>query len=532
MGKSIDGISIPAAPSLPEMNGPIAKEGKMKKKIIILVSAVLIIAAAIGIFIYIENGGLSRWKTSTPEKQGMDPAILTKMFLDIEESGKSINSITIIRNGYLVNDTYFYPYKKGLQHSLNSCTKSVISALTGIVQEEGQIDINRNVLGCFSDISIVNSDKRKQNMKIQDLLTMTTGFEWEMTDNISTNQMLQSPDWAKFTLDLPMKEEPGLNFNYCNGAAEVMSAILTKATNQYAGNIAVEKFKPLGIRDFAWNANGNINNGYSGLYMYPKDMAKFGYLYLKDGNWNGTQVISEAWVKESTTMHTKADWTPLLPGYGYMWWVTSFGGYTALGDGGNYIFVVPESNLVVVFTGGLFSTDDLFYPVELMNQYIIPSVKTNESTKFEPEAAESLKAELGRVQKAPAPEKVKPLPKIAAKLSGKPFVLEGSGVYTLFFKEGENEATLRQDFKYDFPVGLDGIFRITDASKVYGDSGVSYHRAIKGEWIDGDTFQIFDQSLEEGFETTYTFQFGNDQVLLTLKSNLGWEQTFSGKFPL
>lgn len=502
----------------------------MKKKIIFLVSATFIIAAAIGIFIYTDNSGQSRWKTSTPAEEGMDPAILTEMYRDIEKSGKSINSITIIRNGYLVNDTYFYPYQEGLEHSLNSCTKSVISALTGIVQEEGLIDINNNALDYFSDISIANVDKRKQNIKIQNLLTMTTGLEWEAAGNASTNQMLQSPDWTKFTLSLPMKQEPGLNFNYCNGAAEVMSAIITKATNQYAGNIAAEKFKPLGIRDFAWNSNGNISTGYSGLYMYPEDMAKFGYLYLKDGNWNGTQVIPKAWVKESTAMHTKADWTPLLPGYGYMWWVTSFGGYTALGYGGNYIFVVPEFDLVVVFTGGLFSTDDLFYPVELMNQYIIPSVKANEPAKFETAAAESLKAELDRVQNAPAPEQVKPMPEIAAKLSGKPFSLEGSGVYALFFKEGENEATLRQDSRYDFPVGLDGTFRITDASKVYGESGISYHRAMKGEWADQNTFQIFDRNLEEGFETTYTFRFSNDQVLLTLKSNLGWEQSFSGKF--
>ena len=130
----------------------------------------------------------------------MDPQVLADMIDSIQISGKSINSVTIIRNGYLVNETYFYPYQKGYRHALNSDTKSVLSALVGIAISEGKIkSVDDKVLDYFPDTDITNVDERKKNMTIRDLLTMRTGLDWQFDGNVSTSEMLQSPDWTHNT---------------------------------------------------------------------------------------------------------------------------------------------------------------------------------------------------------------------------------------------------------------------------------------------------------------------------------------------
>lgn len=151
------------------------------------------------------------WRISTPEEQGMDSRILADMIKSIKERGKSVNSVTIIHNGYSVNDTYFYPYQKGLKHSMNSCTKSFVSALIGTAIEDRHIkSVDEKVLDYFQDMKIANRSHLKQELTLENLLTMTTGLNWEFNNNVSTNQMLGSRDWTRFVVDQSMKEKPGL----------------------------------------------------------------------------------------------------------------------------------------------------------------------------------------------------------------------------------------------------------------------------------------------------------------------------------
>ena len=410
-----------------------------------------------------------------------------------------------------------------MKHSLNSCTKSVLSALVGIAINEGYINsVNDKVLDYFPDMKIANIDQRKQNLKIVDLLTMSTGFDWELSNNLSTNQMLQSPNWTKFVLDRPMKEDPGQSFNYCNGAAHLISSIIQKTTGKSAGEFAAEKLQ-LGIQDAYWSFSPeNVNSGYSGMYLQPTDMAKFGYLYLKKGIWNGQQIIPEIWINESTKEHIKATWTPLFPGYGYMWWTNRFGGYSALGYGGNYIFVIPASQLVVVFTGGLLYGENIFFPGELMEKYVLPSIKTESALKPNPVGMASLNKALDMVQKAPSPKPVPPLPKVAQNISGKTFTIANSFSFRFTFNDS-NECTYEQWPKYfSDQVGLDDIFRINDIGDV-GELPDHNHSADKGRWLDEQTFQRTERILEEGFEMVYTYHFDNDRVELTITSNLSGE---------
>ena len=472
------------------------------------------------------------WRTSSPEEQGMDSQMLADMINSIQISGKSVNSVTVIRNGFLVNETYFYPYQKGYRHALNSDTKSILSALVGIAIEEGHIgSVDDKVLDYFPGADIANVDARKKDMTIRDLLTMRTGLDWQFDGNVSTGEMLQSPDWTKFTLDLPMREEPGQSFNYCNGAANVISAVIQKTTGKTAAEYAEEKLAPLGMDDIFWSAGPEgVSAGYSGIYMSPDDMAKFGYLYLRNGLWNGQQIIPQGWVEESTKQQTEGGWVPLFPGYGYMWWMNRFGGYSALAHGGNYIFVVPEKDLVVVFTGGIFDYQDMFYPGELMEQYIIPAVKSD-SVLGPNQAAEAALRQAAEAAGEPKAEPVSCLPPIAAEISGKPIELSnegGSTVLTVTFNGG-SEFTVDSDGIIK-KVGLDGIYRVSKESNVFG-TYTGGHKALKGSWINENTLQVVEQDLEDGFITVYTACFDNGVVILQAEYNLGFKLFFTGNDP-
>jgi CubicO group peptidase (beta-lactamase class C family) len=471
------------------------------------------------------------WRASTPEEQGMDSQKLADMINAIGANGISINSVTIIRNGYMVDDTYFYPYQKEFRHAANSETKSFLSALAGIAMEEGDIKgVDGKVLDYFKDQAVANVDQRKQRLTIRNLMTMTTGLDWQFDGNVSTQQMLQSQNWTNFTLDLPMKEDPGRTFNYCNGASNVLSAIIQKTTGKSAFDYAAEKLAPLGMRDLFWSADPEgVSTGYSGIYIYPEDAAKFGYLYLRDGEWDGKQVVPKKWIEESTTKQANGSWNPIFPGYGYMWWTNRFGGYAALGFGGNYIFVVPKLDLVVVFTGGIFNNADLFYPGELMEQYVLPAVKSKTALAANQEASDSLKQAIDRVQN-PHATAAPPLPTLAKKISGKTYNLATGDIttpVTLYFNEGDSEFTIDLDSKSK-KVGLDNVYRISHEANAFGTLPDS-HKADKGLWVDGDTLKVVERDLEDGFDTVFTIDFEGDHIALHAQYSLGYEVTYTGE---
>lgn len=264
--------------------------------------------------------------------------------------------------------------------NLYSCSKSVTSALIGIAIDKGYIKgVNQPVLDFFPQRNAKNLDAAKKAMTLEHLLTMTTGLECH--DNYRYNwtglaQMRLSDDWVKYMIDLPMAQAPGADFEYCNGATFLLSAILQHQTGMSALKFAEENlFAPLSITDYSWQSNAQeITLGYSRLYMQPRYMAKIGYLYLHNGLWDGKQIISSRWIKDSTRKHISTR-GPL--GYGYQWWTTNSGEYFAIGYGGQRIFVVPDKNLVVVFTSSL-STKDQNIPTGLLYSNIIPAVRSDE----------------------------------------------------------------------------------------------------------------------------------------------------------
>jgi CubicO group peptidase (beta-lactamase class C family) len=312
------------------------------------------------------------WRTALPQTQGMDPEKLKQMFAAIEDQNLALHSVVVVRNGYIVAEMYYAPYEQNTRHELYSCTKSFISALVGIAIEEGYLEgVDESVLACFPTYDFANTDARKSAMTIEHLLTMTSGLDWPEGDPIY-RQLWSSKDWVQFVLDRPMVAEPGSQFNYNSGCSHVLSAIVAKRSGVLTQDFAQEHlFAPLGISNLNWDRDSNgLAIGGWGLQITPRDMAKFGYLYLHEGVWDGQQIVPAAWVQTSTAPHVETGQTF---NYGYQWWTYSkWGAYAAKGRYGQRIFVIPEYELVVVFTAEM---DNDAASVALIEDFIVPAVQ-------------------------------------------------------------------------------------------------------------------------------------------------------------
>jgi CubicO group peptidase (beta-lactamase class C family) len=312
------------------------------------------------------------WRTSIPEEQGMDSQRLAQMLTMIQQQHMNLHSLLIIRNGYLVSETYFGEYQPDTRHELYSCTKSFISTLVGIALDQGYIDrTDQRVVDFFPEQKFANLDEEKKAMTLEDLLTMRSGLDWQEADPVY-GAMYRSSDWVQFVLDKPMAQPPGSQFNYCSGCSHILSAILQQTTGMNPRDFAEQYlFQPLGISNIQWDTDATgIPIGGWGLQITPRDMAKLGYLYLQEGQWDRQQIISAKWVENATQKHTETDGAL---GYGYQWWTyPSLAAYTAMGRYGQTIFVIPEANLVIVTTAQMDNHDEVF---DLIEQYILPAAQ-------------------------------------------------------------------------------------------------------------------------------------------------------------
>lgn len=299
------------------------------------------------------------WRTSLPELQGMSSAPLQELHDFIRAEDLPIDSLLVVRNGYIVYEDYPDPvmFHQDSLHTLYSVTKSFTSALVGIAIGQGYIDdVHDPVISYFPNRTIANLDAWKQAMTIEDLLNMMPGLQWDEWSypysdmRNSYVQMMGNTDWVQFVLDRPMAVEPGTVFVYCGGASHLLAAIVRETTGlspfQYATQYL---FGPLGITTAFWASDPQgVNVGGAGLALQTRDMAKFGFLYLNNGTWAGQPVIPSAWVTQSRQSAVNP-WSGT--GYGYQWWkILTLGTFEARGMNNQWIVVQPANQLVIALT--------------------------------------------------------------------------------------------------------------------------------------------------------------------------------------
>ena len=305
----------------------------------------------------------SGWRYSTPEEQGINSAYLENMKDYINSQNLFIDSVIVVRHGYVILEEYGNPYQQNNTHYLASVTKSFSSALIGIALEEGYIDsISHKVLDFFPNRSFANMSAWKQAITLEHLLAMTSGIPF--SDEVDSWQMHDSNDAVQFVLDRSVTSEPGTVWSYSSGGSHLLSAIVNVTTGMDTLEFAREHlFDPLGISALHWGRDAmGIPWGHAYLFMRALDMAKFGYLYLHSGMWDGQQIVPAEWVAESTSMNTYfgESW-----GYGYQWWIQNETGtydcyhYCASGALGQKIYVIPNYDMVVVFTASSEHYDEI-----------------------------------------------------------------------------------------------------------------------------------------------------------------------------
>jgi len=331
----------------------------------------------------------SGWRYCKPEEVGMDSEKLRELndeILLLLELHVNVNSVMIIKDGYVVAEQYYSEdYTADDLHSIYSCTKSLTSALVGIAIEQGFIEDEQVLMmDYFQDYEIADLSAAKEAITLWHLLTMSAGFEWYELEypygdvrNTFYN-FVRSNDRVQFALDRPMSANPGLEYSYSTGTSHLISAIVQESTGMRTDSFALDKiFEPLGIEHYYWPIDyQGVANGGNGVRMTPRDMAKFGYLYLKNGQWEEKQLVPAQWVEKSQLKHMERKYIPDNY-YGYHWWVSSEDYYSAVGYGGQWIVVVPEQELVVVFTNHFKEGDELQWstPERLLSTYILPAIK-------------------------------------------------------------------------------------------------------------------------------------------------------------
>lgn len=329
------------------------------------------------------------WKEEKPDSLNINSKKLKKLEELIVSQYKNINGIVVVRKGYIVFERY-NGFKHDDTHNVASVTKSFTSALIGIALDKGYIQsIDQKVLEFFPEYEFAPSDIKKRAVTIRQLLTMTApiasksiGNKWEPLDRLR-----RQPNWVKYILDVLGKGNAG-KFQYSTSGVHLLSAIITQTTGKSAREFANEYlFKPIGIKDipdhemksfllddvFGKNVNGwvkdpqNITAGGFGLTISPRDMARFGFLYLNEGVWGDKQIIPKQWVVDSIALNPN--------NYGYLWWLKKENGliaYLALGSGGSMICCIPEKDLVVAIATKIVSKPH--DPWILINKYIVPAV--------------------------------------------------------------------------------------------------------------------------------------------------------------
>jgi CubicO group peptidase (beta-lactamase class C family) len=449
----------------------------------------------------------------------------------LEQEEFRIHSLSLVRNGYLVLDAYFYPFEVGWKHDLASVTKSWTSTLVGAALQHGFIEsLEQPVLGFFPGRSVANRDARKEAMTVEDLLTMRSGLECITSPTwVTLLQMVATPDWVQFSLDRPMAAAPGQSWVYDNSAVHLLQGIIQQTTGMDTLDFARQYlFDPLGISDIAWLADPQgVNSGFGDLRLTPHDAAKLGYLYLRDGVWEGQRLLPEGWV-DAATQPADGPQPPDI-GCGYLWWLSP-DRYAAHGRGGQRIVVVPEQEIVMVVTagGGLSAPDINELLSSFISSYILPACKSTTPLAANSDAVATLQARVEQAAAVPPfePLPLPPIPQTAQRVSGRSYALQDNWLamthmtLTMYPPDETGVRIITEGGplgtpEWEWRAGLDDVPRMYPGR-------YNLPALAKGNWTDDKTFFLQVDEIGNNFQWELTLTFEGDSLTVTMVDTGGF----------
>lgn len=470
---------------------------------------------------------LPDWQASTPEAEGMDSAVLAQLV----EYGihAQMDSLVVVRNGRLVAEAYYAPFRPDMKHRINSATKAVVGVLAGIAIGRGELPAPQASVGeLLGDEAL---SQRWPGMTLQHLLDMTSGVEW--TEPLgegapaSVVALERSADWGRYLRERPLAHAPGTTFNYNSGNSHLVSLLLARSTGMSTQAYARQRlFEPLGITDWRWRTDpqGVAIGGY-GLYLRTRDMARLGLLYLREGLWNGTQLVPRAWVRRVF----EAQQPMTLPSfrYGDFWWtLPGMGAYMAVGYWRQWVLVLPQQGIVAAFTGRA------HYPFQDVIRLLQRSARSVDALPDNPAGRDLLRA---RVQEL-AGERLGPAGRpgaAAAHATGAVFRFASNALglqeLALDLQAARPEFRLKVHSLRDpsrtrtlvRSVGVDGRYAegLEEGTPVFA----------RASWPAADTLLIEQRWPEETSSTTYVLKFEGDAVEVTHTSTMGVRTVLSGR---
>ncbi len=456
------------------------------------------------------------WRTATPESQGIDSQALAAAIAQVREKQWGVHSLLVIRHGNAVADVDFYPYRSTAPHDLASVTKTITSTLTGVAVGNGLLKLNQTVVSFFPKDAPADADEQKRAITVGHLLRMESGLDCGfLPGEQELERMKRSAHWVQFALSLPMKYDPGTRPAYCSPGYHLLGSVIGAAARMSEADFARKHlFGPIGIRDVIWadDPQGR-SHGWGDSHLYPRDVAKLGYLYLHGGECNGKQIVPRDWVTMSITPPTAARGEP--GGFGIEWGATDgpngwqFGG---TGRGGQSLIVWPDLDMIVVITAG----GNAGQLAPLIRQ----AVKSEQPLPANPTAGQALQKSTAAAAAPPAALPVSPAPAIATTISGKvfQFPVNPSRLDSLALTFGKaGEAWV--DLKYygaplRVPIGLDGVYRIGPHGPFKLPAGAT------GKWTSDQNFvldlnfiaNINHYTLDIRFTTEHTIQVRADEA--------------------
>jgi len=318
------------------------------------------------------------FRKSTPEQQGISSSSILEFINNAEKNKLGLHSLMVIRNGNIVAEGWWDPYKPDLKHVMNSLSKSFTSTAIGFAVSEGLLSVEDKITKFFPDDIPANPAPYLNDMQVKHLLTMTTGHEADTSGPMRRGNQV----WTKVFLSTAIPHQPGTYFLYDTGATYMLSAILTKVSGKTVFDyLTTRLFKPLEISGIDWEISPQgINTGGWGLRIKTEDIAKLGTLYLQNGMWNGKQVLPASWAHDATTYKvpntvikgqdpTTSDWQQ---GYCYQFWRCRHDFFRGDGAQGQYCLVSRDLNTVIAITSEI---QDMQKTLNYVWDYLLPGIK-------------------------------------------------------------------------------------------------------------------------------------------------------------